>query len=106
MSFVLVEFRCEPCGEQWESLEERPAPARVLHVACGKDAERIISAVKAVVASAKPTPVTRGKSDPLPSHRSVDTRALADGMQLHEWRAKRRSMWRNEKFKQVKRELG
>lgn len=106
MSFILVEFRCGGCGERFESLQERPAPARILHVACGQDAERIISAVKAVVASAKPTPVSRGKSDPPPGPAAVDTRALADGASMQEWKAKRSAVWRERRYQQIKREFG
>lgn len=106
MGWLLCDYRCEPCGVTWESLENRPAPARVLHVACGKEADRLIGAPMPVVASAKPTPVSRGKSDPPPSHRSVDTRAIADGVPVTQWRKKRREMWAAERYAQVKRELG
>ena len=105
MGLIVVDYRCEPCGVSWESIEERPAPARVLHVACGKKAERIMSAAKARVVTVPPTPVSRGKSDPPPSHRSVDTRPIADGTKLKDWRASRREMWRAERRAQVKREL-
>lgn len=105
MSLILVEYECDGCSSRYESLEERPAPARVLHV-CGCEAERVLSAPHPKVATVRPTPVTRGKSDPPPSHRAVDTRPLADGVSTTEWRAKRREMWKAERHAQVRRELG
>lgn len=105
MGWILVEYVCEGCEARYESLEQRPAPARTLHV-CGCEAERVLSAPKPKVLTVSPTPVSRGKSDPPPSHRSVDTRAIADGQPVAEWRKKRSEMWRNERHAQVKRELG
>jgi hypothetical protein len=106
MAFVLHDFECATCGERFESLENRPAPARVLHVACGELAERIMSAPHPKVVSVAPTPVSRGRSDPPPGPRACDTRPLADGASMHEWKAKRREVWREHRYQQVKRELG
>lgn len=133
MSFILVEYVCPGCGERFESLEERPAPTEKIHrcgyvessapgvlqkgplrphhagngidrVKWGK-AELAISAPKPQIVSRPPTPVARGKSDPLPP-RALNTSPLADGMKYREWRKRRSEMWQNERFKQVKRELG
>jgi hypothetical protein len=92
VSFVLVEFLCSGCGERYESLEDRPAPARVAHLACGQEAELVISAPKPATQWGT---AVRGKSDPPPSQRSVDTRGLGDGMSLNDWRKQRARMWRD-----------
>lgn len=106
MGWILVDYECEPCGVRWESLEDRPAPVRVLHVACGKMADRLIGAPKPRVATVLPTPVQRGRYEDRPGPRAVDTRAIADGASVSEWKAQRRKVWQEHRYQQVKREIG
>ena len=91
MSYIIVEFSCAPCGRRFESLENRPPPDAAPCPSCGESSERVISAPKhkTVWASA----VTTAKSDPPPSPYYMDTRPLAEGMPLAEWKEKRRKMW-------------
>jgi hypothetical protein len=105
MSLILVEYVCDGCAERYESLEERPAPSRVLH-ACGCSAERVLSAPKPKIVTVRPTPVSRGRYEERPGPRAMDTRALADGASMDEFKAKRRKVWQEQRYQQVKREVG
>lgn len=97
MSFVMLEYACRTCGVRCESLEPRSAPTLTLsHPPCGCDssADRVLSAV-----AFKPQygAVTTGKNGPPPQH-ALDTRPMADGVPMGEWRkasrAKRREVIR------------
>lgn len=101
--WTMAEYWCDPCRWRGESLETKPAPELSVCGSCGGPAERVISAPRARVATVKVQPVSRGKSDPLPP-KALDTRALADGMPIQEFKRKRSELWRNERFKQNLRE--
>ena len=45
---------------------------------------------------------TQGKSDAKPHPMSIDTRPLAEGMPLNEWRKERKKLWENERHRRVK----
>lgn len=91
MSWLMLEYVCPWCGARFESLEPRANPATSLPH-CGGKAKRAVSAVKF-----KPHygAVTTGKNDAPPQH-ALDTRPMADGVNMYEWRkasrAKRREV--------------
>lgn len=96
MSYILVEYRCS-CGDVFESLESRSSvPNSIVHprATCGGIGERVLSAVSI---GRKYGEVTRGRNEPPPQH-ALDTRPMAEGMSMHEWRkqsrAKRREVIR------------
>lgn len=49
--------------------------------------------------------VTRGKDDPKPHARSMDTRALAEGQSLAEWKKERAKVWEADRRERVKKAL-
>lgn len=101
MSFILLEYRCPECGASIESLETRAAPAATVPH-CGASAARIISAVSGRL---KRGEVTTGKNgDPPPG--VIDTRPLADGMSVHEFRAKHRAKRVKERYSALKANAG
>lgn len=92
--YFLADYRCDRCGEVFESLEPRSsAPPHPSHP-CGGVGERVLSAV---LVRQKLGEVTRGKNGPPPEH-ALDTRPMAEGVPMHEWRqesrAKRRQIIR------------
>jgi hypothetical protein len=48
------------------------------------------------------TEVVRGKADPAPTPHALDTRALAEGMDLGEFKERRARMWNDVEYKQFK----
>lgn len=105
MSWFLAEYACRRCGERIESLEPRSAiPPTLPHATCGGVAERAISAPKVRTVWAEP--VSRAKSDERPGPATFDTRAIADGMPVAEWRKRRKKLWRDRSYAQFRREIG
>lgn len=85
MSWIMLEYECPEHG-RFDSLEPRSeAPDHKPCPICGRLSPWVISAPLGKV---KIGEVTRGKSEPPPAH-VMDTRALADGMPLHEFKATR-----------------
>lgn len=82
---ILLDFECSEHG-RFESLEPRPGPDEVPCPGCGAASPWRVSAVAGRVREGE---VTRGKSDEVPPG-AMSTRALADGMPLHEFKAQRR----------------
>lgn len=68
------------------SRDPRPCPE------CGAASERTLSTN--LVTTVCPYSFVRGKSDPPPNPMVMDTRPLAEGMPLKEWRKKNRAKWR------------
>ena len=104
--YRFFDYRCTTCGCATESFEDRSAPPDHVPCAnpsCDAGAERIFSAAK--IGTNWSGDVVRGKSDERPHGGVLDTRALADGMPLQEWKAKRREYWRNKDLAENKREL-
>jgi hypothetical protein len=100
MGYVLLEFRCRHCGARIESLEDRAQPAQTIaHAGCGGLADRTISAVRSLTVWGS---VSRGAREEPPSPGCLDTRPLADGMPLREWRAKQRAYRRDQRRAWVK----
>lgn len=77
--------------------EARPCPT------CGAPSEMAMSAP---IGRVRLGEVGRGKSDPPPSPIALDTRALADGMPLHEWKQRRRAMWNDHDRRKWKEKTG
>lgn len=88
MSWIAIEYWCPSCRCRFDSLESRSdIPSRKPHRVCGTPSDRAISAPLPKVQLAT---VTRGKSDPPPAN-VIDTRPLADGMPVKEWRRQYRA---------------
>lgn len=103
MSFILLEYQCTACGASLESLEKRSAPAQTIaHPPCDAEAERVISAVAGRL---KRGEVTRGASAPRPAN-VMDTRPLAEGMPLKEFRRQRAAKRAKERYSRIKADLG
>lgn len=85
---ILRDYECTPCGRRFELLEERDAVlTEHFCSACGGAAFYVISPphVKIPCFSG----ATTGKSDPPPPG-AFDTRPIAEGQSIREWRADRR----------------
>ena len=102
MSFVIVEYFCETCEMRTESLEKRADVPRETACECGGVAQRCISAPGLKFQNFS---VDRGKSDERPPG-VMDTRPLAEGMPLSEWRAKRRKEHWKKRVSEVRKEFG
>ena len=93
-NLCMSEFQCADCGI-FEELVERPVPDEHPCPVCGTDASWVMSAPHGKVKIAE---VQRGKSDERPPW-ALDTRDLADGMPMHEWRAKQDKLDRDRRIK-------
>jgi hypothetical protein len=135
MSLIVAEYECPEHGRFTLTLErdangdppgEAACPVGLIRVCpayrgdpcdrCGGDGEHgtvschepstwVISASGAV--RVKAGEVVRGKSEDRPSDRYVmDTRPLADGMPLAEWKAQRAKVHRDESLRRVRKAFG
>lgn len=95
---IAREYTCPEHGV-FDALVERsygnlaiacPAPRDNSPAECGRASELTTSAVLGRV---KLGEVSRGKIEKPPTPAALDTEALADGMPLAEFKAKRRAMW-------------
>lgn len=102
MSWIMLEYGCPSCGLRFESLEPRCEQPGELECECGATAPRVMSAP---LGRMKLGEVTRGKSDPPPPH-VMDTRPLADGMPLKEFKRQRREQAVKKRWAQIKSEVG
>lgn len=100
----MVEYYCAACRERWESLEETPVAATAMHDACGLLSDYVVSAPKHKTVWGW---AQRGKNHPddKPPN-AVDTEALADGMQLHQWKAARKKKRDDQRRARIRRMLG
>ena len=94
MAWRFYDYRCQKCSTTFESFEDRTAPPEVLPCQshCDGEAVRIFSAPS--IGTNWLGSVNRGKSDERPPG-VMDTRALADGKPLSEWKAERKAYWRD-----------
>lgn len=107
MSYRFYDYCCPDCGDTTEHFEDREAPPETQpcqSTDCMGEASRIFSAPK--IGTSWAGSVSTGKSDERPHSGIMDTRALADGMPVKEWKAKRSKMWRDKDIAENKRELG
>jgi hypothetical protein len=109
----MLDYQC-PRGHRFESLEKRGAepetiecPATIdlagFHGGCYLPATVTLSAP--MVGTNWAGDVSRGKSDPRPPG-VLDTRALAEGMPLKEWKQKRAEYWRDKDRAEIKQKAG
>ena len=98
MSLIALEFECASHGRFSDTVDRsgptdmHPCPS------CGAVSPWVISAPMGRV---KLGEVTRGGSDsPFPG--ALDTRAIADGMPVEEFRARRAKLHRDARYKQIK----
>lgn len=99
---ILIDYLC-PSHGLWESLEPRPAPSESACPECGQASPRAISA--AHVGTNWSGSVSRGKSDPVPPG-CMDTRPLADGMPLHEFRERQRKADESARVDSMRKKFG
>ena len=105
MALRMQDWWCDACAARVaETLEETPVPAARPCPRCGGEAEPAIGApkVKTVWGAA----VERGKPDEKPHEFAMDTSALADGMSMTEWRAKRKKIRNEVRHRRVRKLLG
>lgn len=93
--YTVREYECPDCGQFAETVEtphpdSRPCPL------CGLPSPLVVSAVAGRV---KLGEVTRGKVAEGPEH-YLDTRPLAEGMPLKEFKERRKKVWRERRRKE------
>lgn len=103
MSWMLSDYLCPRCG-LFEALEQRPAPDTTECRQCGEVSSRTISGTHTKTTWA--APASRAKSDERPGKGTLDTRAIADGMDACEWKAKRAALWRDRDRKEWRDKVG
>lgn len=99
-ALIVAEFRCPEHGRFGVSVRRAEIPDEHACPACGASAPWTISApgLKFPII----VDVHRGKSDEKPHPMACDTEALADGMDLSEWKAKRAAAWRSHDYDEWK----
>jgi len=100
---LACEYMCPEHG-RFDALVDRnsagdPPASVVCPMNCELEAEHVISAPMGRV---RLTEVARGKADDKPTPLALDTQALADGMPMKEWKARRASMWRTHDYAEFK----
>lgn len=103
MSLIVLEYLCEEDG-RFDSIEERAnQPPALPCPRCSALCPKVLSAPKF-----KPDygAMHRGKSDGPPSKIAMDTRAIADGQSVSEWKAERKKLWRDRRVQERKRLFG
>lgn len=102
MSWVMLEFRCGVCGQVFEELVARKA-GEYTAPHCDAEAPSVLSAPR--VATSYKVSVERGSTAPPPPN-VVDTRPLAEGQSLREWKANRAKKRAKERYAWVKKAVG
>lgn len=101
-SLVSREYLC-PTHGVFDDLVTSPPPEEHACPACGTPSSRSVSApavhTQFVVSG------SRGKNDAKPHHRSMDTRPLAEGMPLSEWKRERAKVWDEVRHERIKKML-
>lgn len=98
---IAVEYMCTACGGTFGLTVPRPAPESVPCVVCDGATQLVVSAPMTRVKSGE---VIRGGSDERPPW-ALDTRPLADGMPVHEWRAQQTKKARADERAALRRKL-
>jgi putative FmdB family regulatory protein len=81
---LMADYRCPECGD-FEALIERPTPDHQDCPICGAESDWVISAPHPKVLSVPCSAVVRG-GDTERRPGMLDTRPLAEGMSITEWR--------------------
>ncbi len=99
--WAILEFLCDDCG-RFESLEPRAtAPDALSCPDCGSLSQWVVSAPQPKVLSVPCTATVRGGDMKDRPRGMLDTRALADGMPLKEWKAKERKVTQERRHQQM-----
>lgn len=96
---VRHEYLCPACGRFERDVPRESVPDVVLCEDCGAVSPWSPSVVTCRVRMVE---ATRGKSEAKPTATTLDTRALAEGMPMQEWRAKRAAMREEKRRKRVR----
>ena len=99
---VLADYLCPKHG-RFEALQARSETDSAPCPTCGASSPW---APTPVAGRVKRGEVVQGKFEPPPNELALDTRALADGMPLSEWRAKRKRINRDHTRKVVRSKTG
>lgn len=99
-TLIMAEFRCAGCGV-FEELVESPAPDEIECPDCGSSATWTISAPKPKVWSVTPYATVRGGDMKDRPPGMLDTRPLAEGMSMTEWKKVQREDQRRRRHKQL-----
>ena len=108
---ILREFRCPEHGvfESYEPGDAVPCPewtdsdcpcGECQGGPCDLPSERCFTS--APLGRVRAGEVARGKSDPPPHPLALDTRPLAEGMPLNEWKAQRAALWDGQRRRELK----
>lgn len=100
--WIARDYACPKCG-LFEAIVDRPAPSTAA-CECGELAERVITGTHAKTVWG--APATRAKSDPRPGPGTFDTSAIADGMDVRDWKAKRKALWHDRQRAEWKAKTG
>jgi hypothetical protein len=95
---ILCDYSCAACDVVFESTVESPAPDVIECPVCKGEATWYPTPVHGHV---KRVEVVRGKWNKPERPTYYDTRELGEGMEIHEWRAKRRAIRDEERKKEV-----
>lgn len=96
---IMCEYACPEHGV-FDELVARDIPDSIPCPRCGASSSWTPSAPRLKFKIV--TDVHRGKSDEKPHPMACDTEALADGMDLNEWKAKRAAAWRSHDYDEWK----
>jgi hypothetical protein len=99
---ILSDYEC-PTHGCFELMVDSPAPD---DVPCPGCCERAVWVPFPVMGKVRMVEAARGVSDRRPGALAFDTRDLAEGMQMTEWKAKREKAWDEHRHKQNKELLG
>ena len=101
-SLVARDFACAAHGP-FDALVGRLEEGAQPCPACGASSPMVPSAPLGRV---KRGEVTQGKVEAAPSPYALDTRPLADGMPLREWKAQRSKLWNEKRRRDLKDKIG
>lgn len=101
MSWIMLEYLCPSCGLRVESLQRRGDEAEII-AHCDTSAKRVISAPLGRMKLGEAVRGIGGERPPT----ALDTRPLADGMPLKEWKRQRREKAVKDRWAKVKAEVG
>lgn len=94
------EYHCPDCAETFDDTVPSPPPDTIECPVCSGPSHRIMSAPAVHVTFA--VTASRGANDAKPHPMAMDTRPLAEGQPLREWKKERAKLWGQYRRKQVK----
>lgn len=99
-SLVSRDYQCATCDVTFDDTVTNPPPATIVCPVCSGPAQLTISAP--AVHTLFTVGVTRGRNDAKPHPDAMDTRAIAEGQPIHEWKAERKKVWEQDRKRRLK----